>query len=183
MKIPARNWVLVLVAALACGVHTAAFACTQRQPTPTTFPGPHDFSTAPTDPRLWREGDGGEPLFLQGRVLDTCGEAVAGARVRILHADQNGEHDPNRWRVHLDSDERGAFEIVTVLPGHTGTFARHMHFVITHPAHQDLVTRLYFTVDPAVDPAVDDLTIVLEEVRRGDDTGWIAGYEFVLTPK
>lgn len=178
-----RGPMFPLCAVLLLGVQCVSYACDQRQPTRATSPGPHDFSTAPAETQLWRESDVGQPLFLRGRILDTCGAPVAGARVRILHADQDGEHDPNRWRAHLDSDERGAFKIVTVLPGYAGTIGRHMHFVISHPDHEQLVTRLYFNVDPTVDHGAEELTVVLEEIPRGEDKAWVAGYEFVLKPK
>jgi len=171
-----------LVAALTLGSHSAAHACSERRPTPQTGPGPHDFSTAPNTSRLWQESDGGEPLFLRARVLDTCGEPISGARIRVLHADEHGEHAPDRWRAHLETGADGAFEVITVLPGYTGGLPRHIHFVITHPNHAELVTRLFFKSDPASDYGTEDLTMVLEEIRRGEGTAWVAGYEFVLPP-
>ncbi len=171
-----------LLAALTLVAHSAAHACSERRPTPQTGPGPHDFTTAPSESKLWHEGDGGEPLFLRARVLNTCGEPIAGARVRVLHANEHGEHDPNRWRTHLETNVEGAFEVITVLPGYTGGLPRHIHFVITHPDHTELVTRLFFKNDPASDYETEDLTMVLEEIRRGDGTAWAAGYEFVLPP-
>lgn len=41
-----------------------------------------------------------------------------------------------------------------------------MHFIITHPDHRELVTRVYFKSDPAMHSDGDDLAIVLEEVKR-----------------
>ena len=172
-----------MMAVLAIGVQAASLACDTRKPTPDTGPGPHDFSVAPGESSLWREGDDGEPLILRARVLDTCGKAVQGARVRILHADQDGEHDPYRWRAHLRTDDRGEFKVVTVFPGYAGYMARHIHFIISHPDHRQLVTRLFFKNDPAVDESIDDLAIVLEEIQRGEEKGWIGGYEFVLAPE
>ncbi len=172
-----------LAGALLLGIQAGSQACTQREPTRETSPGPHDYSVASADPRLWREGDAGVPLFLQARVLDTCGKPVTGARVRILHANQDGYHEPDRWRVHLSTDDRGEFKLLTVYPGYAGDIARHIHFIITHPDHRPLVTRLYFKNDPAVDHGIEDIAIVLEEVRRGEGKGWVAGYEFVLSPK
>jgi protocatechuate 3,4-dioxygenase beta subunit len=171
------------VAAVLIAVAPAAHACTERSPTRQTGPGPHDFSTAPADPRLWREGDLGEPLSLRLRVLDSCGEPVAGALVRILHADQDGEHHPDRYRAHLSADDRGVVTVTTVYPGHAGYFARHIHFVISHPAHATLVTRLFFKNDASVEgQGVDDLSIVLEELHGDGAKRWVGGFEFVLAP-
>lgn len=180
---PASVSTMALLTALVIGYQTASFACDERKPTPETGPGPHDFSVAPAESNLWREGDEGEPLLLQARVLDTCGRAVRGARVRILHADQDGEHDPHRWRAHLRSDDAGEIKLVTVFPGYAGYMARHIHFIIDHPDHRQLVTRLFFKNDPAIDESIDDLAIVVEEIQRGAEKGWIGGYEFVLAPK
>ena len=182
MIVQTNAFAAVLLAALAMSPQSTAVACSERKPTPQTGPGPHDFTTAPSESKLWQEGDGGEPLFLRARVLDTCGEPISGARVRVLHANEHGEHDPNRWRTHLDTDAGGTFEVITVLPGYTGGLARHIHFVITHPDHAELVTRLFFKNDPGSDAETEDLTMVLEEIRRGDRTAWVAGYEFVLPP-
>lgn len=173
----------VLLAALPPGVASASQACDKRPPTSETGPGPHDFSTAPSETNLWREGDEGEPLLLRARVLDTCGKPVTGARIRILHANQDGDHEPDRWRTHLTSDDSGEFELVTVYPGYAGYMPRHIHFIISHPDHRPLVTRLFFKNDPTIDYDIEDLAIVLEEVRRGKEKGWVGGYEFVLSPK
>lgn len=173
---------LVLVAPLAA-FEPASGACNQRQPTREMNPGPHDYSAGVADGRLWREGDAGEPLFIRARVLDTCGNPVSGARVQIVHANQDGDHEADRWRADLNSDERGAFSLVTVFPGYAGSIARHIHFIITHPDHERLVTRLFFKNDPAVGHGVEDLAMTLEEIERERGRGWVAGYEFVLSPR
>jgi len=183
MAISARVSAITLSIALLLGAQYAALACDQREPTRETNPGPHDYSVGSADPELWREGDGGEPLFLRARVLDTCGQPIAGARVQMLHANSHGDHELNRWRAHLESDERGAFKVVTVFPGYTGGIARHIHFIITHPAHPQLVTRLFFKNDPGLEHGIEDLAMVLEEIPRGEAKGWVASYEFVLAPK
>jgi protocatechuate 3,4-dioxygenase beta subunit len=178
-----RHFIALLAAQLAFGAVTDARACSAREPTPSASLGPHDFTTAPAQRRLWNEGDPGEPLFLELRVLDTCGEPVPGVRVRILHADQDGHHHPDRFRAHLDSDARGTVKIVTVYPGYAGGMARHIHFILAHPGYRELVTRLFFKNDPAAgDGVADALTIPLEEVRHDGSRRWAGGYEFVLAP-
>ena len=122
-------------------------------------------------------------MILRARVLDTCGNPVAGTRIQILHANQDGDHEPDRWRADLMTDERGVFKLLTVYPGYTGGIPRHMHFNITHPTHQQLFTRLFFKNDPNMEHGVEDLAIVLEEIQRSTGKGWVAGFEFVLAPK
>ncbi len=174
---------MTLFAALLLGFLPASQACDEREPTQEMSPGPHDFSAGVSDTRLWREGDDGEPLYLRARVLDTCSKPVAGARIRIVHANQNGDHEPDRWRADLTSDQRGSFNLVTVLPGYAGGLPRHIHFIITHPDHRQLITRLFFKNDPAMDHGIEDLAMVLEEIERERGRGWVAGFEFVLPSK
>lgn len=183
MRTRGRLLALGLSAALLLGLAPLAQACDKRAPTRQMSPGPHDFSAGVADPKLWREGDEGEPLFIRARVLDTCGKPVAAARIRIVHANWHGYHEPDRWRAELTSDDRGAISLVTVFPGYTGGLPRHMHFIIDHPDHPQLITRLFFKNDPSVDHGIEDLAMVLEEIERKEGRGWVAGYEFVLPPK
>lgn len=183
MAHPGQTPAMILVAALLLGFQSSSYACEKREPTRQMHPGPHDYSAGVPETRLWREGDGGQPLFLRARVLDTCGTPLAGARVQVLHANQDGHHEPDRWRADLITDERGTFQLVTVFPGYAGSIARHIHFIITHPDHRQLVTRLFFRNDPAVDHGIADLAMVLEEIEHKRGIGWVAGYEFVLPPK
>lgn len=172
-----------LAAALALGFAVPAAACVKRTPTADDVLGPHDFSTPPSRNELWREGDAGEPLVLQLRVLDTCSRPLPGARVQLLHAGPHGEHRHDRWRTVLTADEQGVVELITVVPGYAGSIARHIHVLIDHPGHSKLITRLYFKNDPEVARfGLDDRALVLEEVRHGGTTRWVSGFEFVLGP-
>lgn len=174
---------IAAVAILALGVQAFANTCVFREPTPQLGAGPHDYSHAPSTNKLWREGDPGEPLRLRIRVLDMCGKPLAGTRVQVLHANQDGDHEADRWRAIMTADERGELELLTVYPGYAGYLPRHIHFIITHPRHRELVTRLFFRSDPAAaDESIEQVTVVLDEVRAGGVTGWIGGYEFVLSP-
>lgn len=170
--------VLLLLPALA--LPAPVQACIERVPTPQAWLGPHDFTTAPGERELWKKGDPGEPLVLHLKVLDTCGEPIPGVRVHLLHADYDGEHRLGRNRAVLHSDRRGAVNVLTLLPGYAGDLPRHIHFIVSDPGYEELVTRLYFKSDPAAGAEQDPLAMVIEEVRRGDETRWVGGYEFVL---
>ena len=171
--------VLLLLPALA--LPPAGHACIERVPTPDAWLGPHDFTTAPGERELWKQGDPGEPLALHLKVLDTCGEPIPGVRVHLLHADHDGEHRLGRNRAILHTDRRGAVNVLTLLPGYAGDLPRHIHFVISHPGYTELITRLYFKSDPAAGAEQDPLAMVIEELRHGDETRWVGGYEFVLS--
>ena len=179
---PGRVIALLLITVFILGFNAVAHACDRREPTRATSLGPHDFSAGVPDSTLWRDGDEGEPLFLRARILDACGQPVAGARIRIVHANWHGAHEPDRWRANLTSDDHGTFHLVTVFPGYTGGLPRHMHFIIDHPDHRQLITRLFFKNDPSIDHTIEDLAMVLEEVQREQGRSWLASYEFVLAP-
>lgn len=180
---PAVIGAVTVGAMFALVMQSLAHACTPREPTSGMWEGPHDYSYAPATNKLWHEGDAGEPLLLHIRVLDTCGKPVPGARIQVLHANQDGVHEPDRWRGVMTSDERGEFKLLTVYPGYAGDIPRHIHFVLSHPGHPELVTRLFFRSDPTADESIEDLTVVLDEIRTGGVRGWVGGYEFVLPPK
>lgn len=67
---------------------------------------------------LWHEGDRGERLQLDGRVLDRAGRTVSSALVELWHADTGGGVDESRYRAALTTGPDGRFVIRTVLPGH-----------------------------------------------------------------
>lgn len=149
--------------------------------------GPHYVADVTSDTTLWREGDAGEPLYLRARVIDTCGEPIAGARIQIWHADANGDHAHDRYRTDTTVDKQGAFSITTVMPGYAGGIARHIHVIVNHPDYEEIITRLFFKNDPSIQfDDVDDLALRLEEIQRPESAsssatkGWVAGYEFVL---
>jgi|GEM_PF-3376303 len=156
-------------------------ACDERTPTRATGMGPHYVEHVGAETKLWKEDEIGEPIFLRSRIVDTCGKALPGARVQLWHANQDGEHSDHRWRADLLTDEQGTFKITTVMPGYAGGLPKHIHFIITHAGHEELITRLFFRNDPYIDNAeVNDLAIRLDEVERDGRRGWVAGYEFVL---
>lgn len=164
--------------ALACAAAQAG-----REPTVPTHTGPWYRPGAPEARSLWRPGDPGQPLRLRGTVLATGGEPLGGALVELWHTDAAGNYPPLRASVRTAGN--GHFAIVTVLPGHNqGYRARHIHFVVSHPGHQTLVTRIYFKGDPNLDEAPwPELAILLEEGAVDGETVLYGTVEFVLRPQ
>lgn len=139
---------------------------------------------------LHQADDGGEFLFVEGRVLDTEGRPLAGAELDVWAANGEGNYsffDPSQpeqnCRGRLRSGEDGGYAVYSPLPrayhmdvgpmgtvlnlmGHQVWRPAHMHFILTAPGHETLTTQLYFAGDPhlADDPAVavkDRLVVAL----------------------
>jgi hydroxyquinol 1,2-dioxygenase len=121
-------------------------------------------------------GAAGEPCFLQGRVLSTTGEPIAGARIEIWQADEHGFYDVQQkessrvyGRGHLHSDQEGQYFFWSVKPsaypipedGPVGDMLAaanrspmrpaHVHFMITAPGYKPLTTHVFKAGDPYLD--------------------------------
>lgn len=105
----------------------------------------------------------GQLAHVVGRVLDEHGQAVSKARVEIWQCDANGRyrHPGERGDAALDPNFQGYGEFVTSGDGayrfrtikpvpYTGR-APHIHFAITGPGVEPLVTQLYVEGAPEND--------------------------------
>ena len=175
---PAHRWVrmLVTLAVLAAGAMVLAGSSARAaeapageslEPTPRTGTGPFLPPNAdePRDADL-TQVDGaagpaeGEILYIRGRVLNTTGEPVAGARVLIWQVGRHGLYDhprarrdastPKDPRFHswgkTTSAEDGAYGFKTLVPpSYSGQVRQgHIHFLITHPGYGELATEMNF---------------------------------------
>ena len=118
-------------------------------------------------------GFSGEPCLVSGRVTDPSGAPVAGARMEVWQADDQGFYDVQyadldepRGRGHLFTGEDGAFSFWTVKPvaypipgdgpvGELMDAARrsimrpaHIHFMISAPGRRTLITHVFDREDP-----------------------------------
>jgi hydroxyquinol 1,2-dioxygenase len=121
-------------------------------------------------------GAPGEPCLIQGRVLSLAGEPVAGARIEVWQADDDGLYDVQyeglqgaRGRGHLLPGDDGRFWFWTVKPsaypipadGPVGELLAaanrspmrpaHVHFMVTAPGFQPLTTHVFVDGDPYLD--------------------------------
>jgi len=122
--------------------------------TPRDVLGPFYKKEAPDVKQLHKPGDPGFPLKVSGRVVNTRGEIVRGARVDIWHADHAGLYDIQgyRYRSKLTPGVEGLYEVDTIMPGHySDRPAQHIHYLISAPGHKTLVTQVYFATDPFFD--------------------------------
>ncbi len=145
---------LIVAGPLARADLAALWAQGERQrcrPTPPNDLGPFYKEGSPLLSNLRPAGDPGMALVVSGVVLDTRGETLPDARLEIWHADPLGQYDNKgfRYRGQLRAQPSGAYKFETVMPGHYPTrVAQHIHYKVSAPGHQTLVTQLYFATDP-----------------------------------
>ncbi|MBL0157805.1 MAG: hypothetical protein IPP47_11980 [Bryobacterales bacterium] len=122
-----------------------------HKPTSPEVLGPFYRKGAPDQPILRAPGDPGFPLKVTGRVMNTRGQLVEGAKVDLWHADHGGRYDTKgyRYRAKISPDAQGGYGVDTVMPGHyPDRPAQHIHYLITAPGHKTLITQAYFATDP-----------------------------------
>ena len=116
----------------------------------------------------------GDPCVVRGRVLDAHGTGVAGARLDVWQAADDGFYDvqpeshqpPMNLRGVFQADEQGAFWFRTIKPqyypvptdGPVGELLlacgrhpmrpAHIHFMIEAPGFERLVTHIFLEGDP-----------------------------------
>jgi hydroxyquinol 1,2-dioxygenase len=121
-------------------------------------------------------GFSGEPCHMAGRVVNVAGEPVAGARVEVWQADDDGFYDVQyddldeaRGRGHLFTGEDGRFSFWSVKPeaypipadGPVGELLAaggrgpmrpaHVHFMVTAAGYQRLITHVFVEGDQYLD--------------------------------
>jgi protocatechuate 3,4-dioxygenase beta subunit len=145
-----------------------------RKPTPWNEIGPFYKRLAPDSAMLREPKDPGLPVQVGGRVFNTRGEALAGAKIEIWQANHFGLYDLDgyRYRACLSANGEGKYAFDSVMPGHyPARVCQHIHYLVTAPGHKPLITQLYFATDPVFegDPArnysKDPLVMSAELVR------------------
>ncbi|WP_026564162.1 dioxygenase family protein [Bacillus sp. UNC41MFS5] len=126
-----------------------------------------------------RQEEPGEVLFFSGSVKDTAGNPLVDTKIDLWQADANGEYShfaegipADNLRAVLYTDEKGNFEIQTVVPGNysipadgpTGHFLKlidhhsyrpaHLHLLFKPENGDKLVTQIYFEGDPYLESDV-----------------------------
>lgn len=123
----------------------------ELKPTPTEVLGPFFKKGAPNTANLRIAGEPGIALTIAGKVTNTRGEKVPGARVAVWHADNAGKYDTEnyRYRAELIVEASADYKIATIMPGHYDDRpAQHVHYMISAPGHKTLITQAYFATDP-----------------------------------
>lgn len=143
----------------------------------------------------------GALLHVQGRVLDTRGQPLAGARVELWQADAQGIYRhpraPNTLRFdpgfqgygQVTTDSQGRWSFRTILPGRYPGRTPHLHFKLVQ-GERRLTTQAYFAGDPgnardmllrALDEAEQRaLTMVLQDAPGLEPGARVGRLDFVL---
>lgn len=190
--------------------------------TPATVLGPFHIEGSPELGYGADMSDGvpGTPLYIHGTVRDLDGKPVGGAVLDVWQADTDGAYeaqldvDEARLRAKYTVREDGTYCVRTIAPlgysipmdGPVGELITstdishfrpaHVHFLITEPGHEPLITHLFQEGGEYLDSDVvfgtkQELVVAFTEREPGPtpDGGVSAapfveaGYDFVLQPR
>jgi protocatechuate 3,4-dioxygenase beta subunit len=164
--------------------------------------GPYHRAGAPYRAKITPPLEPGTVLLIRGRVwgLDTR-RPLAGATIDIWQANAQGRYDnddpdrppaPNVFvnRARLVTDENGGYEFETIHPGPyrigpNSWRPPHIHYLVRHTGHRELITQLYFRGDPhqRTDAFIrDSLIIDLREQRVGQASYKTGTFDIILAP-
>lgn len=182
--------------------------------TENTVLGPFHVTDAPLrDMGTSISADGkGESCLFEGRVLDAQGNPVQGACLDVWSDNADGFYDVQqpdvqpRWnnRGRFTTGADGAYRFIGIKPvsypiPHDGPVGKmlaalgrhpyrpaHMHFIVTAPGFQTVVTHTFIGDDPyiasdAVFGVKDTLVAPFQKVS-GEETIWRSPFDFVLVP-
>ena len=162
----------------------------------------------------------GEPTYVSGQVLSTEGGPLAGALLDLWQSNSEGWYDVQladtggkRLRARLRADADGRYRVRTILPtaypvptdgpmgqvlhrmGRHPMRPAHLHFMVSAPGHETVVTHLFVKGDPylqsdAVFGVKDALVVDFRRSESEDEARnlglkapfYSAAYDFVLRP-
>lgn len=196
------------------GISMLVDAINNRRPvnaTENTVLGPFHVSGAPerdAGANITLDGKGESCLF-QGRIVDTNGDPIAGARVDVWSDNADGFYDVQqpgiqpKWnnRGIFTSDKEGRYSFRGIKPvsypipddGPVGKLLKalgrhpyrpaHMHFIVTAPGFDPLVTHTFSGDDKYIDSdAVFGVkeTLIAPFEKVNAETIWRSEFDFVL---
>lgn len=148
----------------------------------------------------------GEVILVRGQVFDSNGVPLNDALVDVWQANDAGRYshaeDPNTapldpnfqgWGL-INTDAEGRYGIKTIKPGayplsflgEDGWRCRHIHFEVSHPDCETLVTQMYFKGDPLIEAdlevakAPEELRHLLIVEAQTDEESGLPLYQFNL---
>jgi len=124
----------------------ATLECKPGNATRSQTEGP--FYTARTPLKSdFRTDAQGQPIVLEGLVLNTQCQPIAGAWLDFWHTDATGEYDNSGFKLrgHQVTDAQGRYKLLTILPALYPGRTRHIHVKISEkPGGRVLTTQTYF---------------------------------------
>jgi protocatechuate 3,4-dioxygenase beta subunit len=120
------------------------------EPTLAQTEGPFFTPNSPMRASLLESGMTGEPLTVEGYVVDRSCRPTSGALLDFWQCDDRGVYDNTGYRLrgHQFADSGGRYRLETILPGlYTGR-TRHIHVKVQAPGGRVLTTQLYFPGEP-----------------------------------
>lgn len=164
-----------------------------RKPTQWNEIGPFYKRLAPNNAQLRAPNDAGLPVVISGRISNTRGDKLEGAKIEIWHADNAGLYDLDgyRFRAALSAGREGHYGFDSIMPGHyPARVCQHIHYIVTAPGHKPLITQLYFATDPVFegdptrnfsrDPLILSSELVRPVTLEGDPQAIHANVNFDL---
>lgn len=134
--------------AAATVARAATPACVDpAEPTPPQTAGPFYTPDSPQRTSLVEpDMQGSTLLMLSGLVLSTDCRPLPRALLEFWQADAEGRYDNEGYRLrgHLHTDERGRWQLQTILPGIYPGRTRHIHVRVRGENRPPLTTQLYF---------------------------------------
>jgi protocatechuate 3,4-dioxygenase beta subunit len=92
----------------------------------------------------------GTKLVVSGRVLSSGCQPIVRALIDVWQADARGDYDNAGFtlRGHQFTDERGRYQLETIVPGLYPGRTRHLHVKVQAPGQPALTTQLYLPGEP-----------------------------------
>jgi protocatechuate 3,4-dioxygenase beta subunit len=164
---------------------SAAPVCSSPAPlTPTLTEGPYFKAGSPERSSLFEPDMPGTRLNLTGYVLTTECQPVPHALLDFWQADANGNYDNTGYtlRGHQFTDEKGFYQLTTVVPGLYPGRTEHIHLKVQAPGGPVITSQLFFPdVSNNDSDSIFDPALVINIVQEGD-TLVEAAYNFIITP-
>lgn len=120
--------------------------------------GPFYKAGSPIREDIIPKGSTAPALKITGNVYGSCDKALTNAVVEIWNADETGNYDVSEqylFRGSYRTEADGNYKFRTIIPGRylNGSLYRpsHIHFRITAPEHQELISQIYFKNDPYIE--------------------------------
>lgn len=151
------------------------------EPTPRQTEGPYFRTASPHRTSLREPGMPGTKLVVSGRVLSSGCQPIVRALIDVWQADARGDYDNAGFtlRGHQFTDERGRYQLETIVPGLYPGRTRHLHVKVQAPGQPALTTQLYLPGEPQNRrDGLFDPGLLLKLVDMAD--GQAGTFDFVL---